>query len=139
MCELQQGATLNFSVSGSTYEVISFGRFSAPIPVIDDTHLGSTASRRKCAGKLADPQMFTIVARNIGTQARPVRGTTQTLTITRPLAAGMATPEILAGTGFIVDVREPEHSSDTEDRQTIEIDWQYDGNPLPSRTLAVAS
>jgi hypothetical protein len=136
MCELQQGATLAFSVSGALYQVLNIARFSAPIPVIDDTDLADTVSRKKCAGKLQDPQMFTITARNIGTQARPSKGVVQDLTVTHPLAAGRTTPEILDGSGFVVDVRTPEFSSDSEARQTIEIDWQFDGDPMPTRTLA---
>jgi hypothetical protein len=136
MCELQQGVSLAFSVSGSLYEVLNVARFSAPIPVIDDTDVGDTASRKKCPGKLQDPQMVTITARNIGTQARPAKGVVQDLTITHPLAAGMSTPEILDGSGFVVDVRSAEFASDTEAIQTIEFDWQFDGKTGPARTLA---
>jgi hypothetical protein len=139
MCELQQGATLAFSVSGSLFQILNIARFSAPIPVIDDTDVADTVSRKKCPGKLQDPQMFTITARNIGTQARPAKGVVQDLTITHPLAPGMATPEILDGSGFVVDVRTPEFGADSEARQTIEIDWQFDGDPMPTRTLAVAA
>lgn len=137
MCELQQGATLGFSVSGSLYQILNIARFGAPIPVIDDTDVSRTTSRKKCPGKLQDPQMLTITARNIGTQARPVKGLVQDLTVTHPLAAGRTTPEILAGSGFVVDVRTPEFGSDSEARQTIEIDWQFNGDPLPTRTLSV--
>lgn len=140
MCEMQQGVQISFSVSTGTYDVISIPRYGAPIPVIDDTHLGSTTSRVKCPGKLPDPQLMSgIVIRSVGTAARPAKGTVQTLTITHGLLAGHATPESFAGTGFVVDVREPEFSSDTEAGKTYEIDWQFDGKTGPARTLAVAS
>lgn len=140
MCELQQGATLAFSVSTGTWEVISIPRYGAPIPVIDDTDLQDTGTRKKCPGVLEDPQMMSgIVLRSIGTQARPAKKTVQTMTITHGLLAGHNTAEIFAGTGFIVDVREPEFSADTEGRKTIEIDWQFNGQTGPTRTLAVVT
>lgn len=140
MCEMQQGVQITLSVSAGTYDVISIPRYGAPIPVIDDTHLGSADSRVKCPGKLPDPQLMSgITLRSIGTVARPAKGTVQTLTITHALMAGFASAEIFAGTGFIVDVREPEFSSDTEARKTYEIDWQFDGKTPPARTLAVAT
>lgn len=139
MCELQQGVQLVFSISG-TFEVVSIPRYSAPIPVIDDTDLGSTDGREKCAGQLEDPQLMSgIVLKSIGTETRPTKGATETLTITHGLLPGDATAEIFAGPGFIVDVREPEFSSDTEGRKTIEVDWQFNGKDLPTRTKPVAS
>lgn len=139
MCELQQGTQVVFSVDG-TYEVVSVPRFSAPIPVIDDTDLADTSARPKCAGQLQDPQLMSgIVLKSIGTADRPTKRITQTLTITHAIVPGNATAEIFAGAGFIVDVREPEFSSDSENRKTIEVDWQYDGNPMPARTKATAS
>ena len=140
MCELQQGATLGFSVSTGTWEVISIPRFGAPIPVIDDTDLQDTGNRKKCPGVLSDPQLMSgIVIRSIGTQTRPAKGTLQTATITHGLVPGNATAEIFAGTGFIVDVREPDFTSDTEGRKTFEIDWQFDGKTGPTRTLATVT
>jgi hypothetical protein len=139
MCELQQGATLVFSEDGA-FEVISIPRFGAPIPVIDDADLDDTGFRVKCPGSLADPQVMSgIVCRSIGTADRPTRGLNQTCTITHGDVPGNATPESFAGSGFVVDFREPEFTSDTEGRKTIEIDWQYDGVTGPARTKAVAS
>ena len=137
MCELQQGATLTFTVSTGTWEVISIPRFGAPVPVIDDTDLQDTSRRIKCPGMLEDPQMMTgIIIRSIGTQARPAKKVLQTMTVTSSLVPGNATADIFAGSGFIVDVREPDYTADTEGRKTIEIDWQYDGKTGPARTLA---
>lgn len=136
MCELQQGVTVALDEDDLTVGILSISRFSAPIPVIDDTDLADTNSRRKCAGKLADPQMMTIVCRSIGEDIYPTRGLLQDLTITHALNPGAATPEILDGEGFVVDVRTPDHNADSEARKTIEIDWQFNGNPLPTRTVA---
>jgi hypothetical protein len=136
MCELQQGVTVSFSVSGSTMEVLSIDPFSAPIPVIDNTDVASTVSRKKWAGQLQDPQQFKITCRNVGHKTKPAKGVTQTLTITHPLFPGKTTPEILDGSGFVVDVTTPSFSSDTEARQTYDIIWQYNGNPFPTRTAA---
>ncbi len=134
MCELQQGVTVNFSVSGNTMEVLSIDPFTAPIPVIDNTALNDTTSRRKWPGQLPDPQSFKITCRNIGNKTKPARSVVQTLTITHPLAAGRTTPEIMAGTGFVVDVSTPSFSSDSEGRQTYDIIWQYDS--MPTRTMS---
>lgn len=136
MCELQQGAQIAFSTDGAPYEFLGISRYSAPIPVIDDADLEADEGRKKCPGELEDPQIVTLTLRNIGTQIRPTKGLVQTLTRTNKLVAGGTTPEIFAGTGFIVDIREPEFSSDSEDRQILEVDWQFDANPLPVRTLA---
>lgn len=138
MCELQQGVQAVFTTSG-TYEITNITRYGAPIPIIDDTDLATTGGREKCAGQLEDPQMITLTAKSIGTVARPAKKTVQTLTITHATVPGNATAEIFAGPGFVVDVREPEFSSDTEGRKTIEIDWQFNGKSLPARTLATAS
>lgn len=136
MCELQQGVTVLFSVSGGTMEVLSIDSFSAPIPVIDNTDVASTNSRKKKPGQLQDPQQFKITCRNIGHKAKPAKGVVQDLTITHPLQPGKATPEILDGSGFVVDVTTPSFSSDSEARQTYDIIWQYDGDPFPTRTMA---
>lgn len=134
MCELQQGVTINFSVSGNTMEPVNVGSFSAPIAVIDDTALSDTTSRKKWAGQLPDPKPFKITCRNVGSKTKPARGVTQTLTITHPLPPGKTTPEILSGTGFVVDVTTPDFGSDSEGRQTYEIEWQFD--TMPTRTAA---
>lgn len=139
MCELQQGVVVAFSVSGSTMEVLSVDPFSAPIPVIDDTDVSSTNSRRKCPGKLRDPQQFKITCRNIGNKTKPAVGVVQDLTITHPLSPGQATPEILDGSGFVVDTTTPGFNSDSENRQTYDIIWQFDGKPFPTRTAATLS
>ena len=136
MCELQQGVTLNFSTSGNTMEVLSVDPFNAPIPVIDNTDVSTTVSRKKWPGQLRDPQSFKILCRNIGHKAKPAVGVVQTLTITHPLQPGKITPEIHDGSGFVVDVSTPSFSSDSENRQTYEIIWQYNGNPFPTRTAA---
>jgi hypothetical protein len=136
MCELQQGVTANFSVSGNTMEILSIGAFGAPIPVIDNTDVSSTISRRKWPGQLRDAQQFTIRCRNIGHKTKPAVGVVQTLTITHPLFPGKTTPEILDGSGFVVDVTTPEFNSDSENRQTYDIIWQYNGSPFPTRTAA---
>lgn len=137
MCELQQGTTFELDDDDLTFGVISCSRFSAPIPVIDDTDLETEDSRQKCAGQLADPQMITLVCRSLGREAYPTRGLYQDLTITHALNDGDSAPEILDGEGFVVDVRTPEFSSDTEDRKTIEIDWQY--RAVPTRTESTPS
>lgn len=136
MCEKQQGASIVFGTSGGSWNVINIGRFSAPIPVLDDTHLGSTGFRKKCPGELADPQLLTITAQNDGNQAYPVKGQVQTITINHPLGP-YSTAERLAGTAFVVDIRTPEFQSDSEAIQTVEMDIQFDGKTGPARTLAV--
>lgn len=137
MCELQQGATATLSDDSGLLGVINIGRFGAPIPVIDDTDLSSTASdgRKKCPGLLRDPQMFTITMRAVGEDEYPTVGLIQDLTIVRPIPPGFTgTGDTLDGEGFVVDVRTPEHQSDSEGRQTIEVDWQY--SQLPTREEA---
>lgn len=134
MCELQQGTTFELETDDLTFGVISCSRFSAPIPVIDDTDLADANSRAKCAGKLADPQLITLVCRSIGEDAYPTKGLYQDLTITHALNPSGTLPEILDGEGFVVDVRTPDFGSDTENRKTIEIDWQY--RTVPTRTEA---
>jgi len=118
--------------------MLSIGRFSSPIPIIDDTHLATTGDREKCPGELGDPQMITVTAQNDGNQAYPTKGQVQTITITHPLGA-YSTAEKLAGTAFVVDIRTPEFQSGTEGIQTVEFDIQFDGKTGPARTLAVAA
>lgn len=132
----QQGATFTFSVSGGTWEFVNIGRYSEPIPVIDDTHLGTTNRRTKMPGDLGDPQMLTLVLQaKPGASAMPAKGVLQTGTITgSKVTLPGGTAENWAGTGFVVDVRTPEFASDTEAIQTIEIDWQFDGKTGPART-----
>jgi len=135
MCEKQQGATIVFTTSAGTWNVINIGRFGAPIPILDDTHLGVTGFREKCPGQLEDPQMLTVTVQNKGNQAYPAKGLVQTITITHPLGA-YTVAEKLAGTGFVVDTRTPEFQSDSEALQTVEFDIQFDGKTGPARTLA---
>lgn len=133
MAVKQQGASVTFSVTGGTWEFMNIGRYSEPIPVIDDTHLGTTTRRTKMPGDLGDPQMVTIVVQGKPTSTTIVKGVLQTITITGPLNGGTAA-EKWAGTGFIVDVRTPEYGADTEAIQTVEIDIQFDGKTGPART-----
>ncbi len=130
----QQGASFTFSVSGGTWEYLNIGRLSAPIPVIDDTHLGTTVHRAKLPGDLSDPQIVTLVLQGKPGATWPAKGVLQTGTITGSKATSGGTAENWAGTGFVVDVRSPEFASDTENIQTIEVDWQYDGRTGPART-----
>lgn len=132
MAVKQQGASFTFGTDGGSWKYINIGRFSSPIPVIDDTDLSTEDDRTKLPGDLGDPQMVTLVLQNIPTADLPTKGLVQTGTILGPLT-GM-TGESWAGTGFVVDVRTPEYGSDTEAIQTIEVDWQFDGRTGPART-----
>lgn len=131
----QQGASLTFGTSVGTWNILSIGRYSAPIPKIDDTHLGVTGVRESIPGTLEDPQSFTVTVQAKPDQAYPIKGLVQTITITSPLE-GAATAETLIGTGFVMDVKTAEFQSGTEDIQTIEFDIQFDGKTGPARTLA---
>lgn len=135
MAEKQQGATFAFGTDAGTWKYVNIGRYSEPIPVIDDTDLSTTNRRTKIPGELGDPQMMTLVLQSDGDQAWPTKKLVQTGTITAPTGA-YTTAEKWAGTGFVVDVRTPEYASDTEGIQTIEVDWQFDGKTGPARTLA---
>lgn len=134
----QQGAGVVFGSSGGTWEFTNIGRYSEPIPVLDDTHLGTTNRRTKIPGQLKDPQMLTVQLHNSPTATLPVIGLVQTITINGPLGA-FATAENWAGTGFVVDIRTPEFASDTEAIQIIEMDIQFDGKTGPARTAATTS
>ena len=131
----QQGASFTFGTSGGSWEYLNIGRYSEPIPVIDDTHLGTTSRRAKLPGDLGDPQVVTLVLQNKSGATLPTKGLVQTGTITSPLS-GFAVAEKWAGTGFVVDIRTPEFQSDSEGIQTIEVDWQFDGKTGPARTAA---
>lgn len=135
MCEKQQGASVTFGTSAGTWNYLNISRLSGPIPIIDDTHLGTTGDREACPGDLRDWQIVTLTIQNDGNQAYPATGLVQTITITHPLGT-WATAEKWIGTGFVVDVRTPEFQSATEGIQTIEIDVKFDGKTGPARTLA---
>ena len=131
----QQGATFTFGSSGGTWQFMNIGRYSEPIPVLDDTHLGTTGKRTKLPGDLGDPGMITLVLQANPGATMPVIGLVQTGTITgSKVTLPGGTAENWAGTGFVVDVRSPEFGADTEAIQTIEMDWQYDGKTGPTRT-----
>lgn len=134
--QLQHGATFTFGTDGGSWNLLSVGRYGEPIPVIDDTHMGTTTRRTKLPGDLADPQSLTIVVQNDSKEAYPTQGLAQTMTITYPLESGDSTAENMAGSGFIMDIRRPEFNVDTEAVQTLEIDIQYDGYTGPTRTVA---
>lgn len=131
----QQGASLTFGTTVGSWNILSIGRYSAPIPKIDDTHLGVTGVRESIPGVLEDPQSFTVTVQAKPDQAHPVKGLVQTITITSPLE-GASTAETLAGTGFVMDVRTAEFQSGTEAIQTVEFEIQFDGKTGPARTLA---
>jgi hypothetical protein len=131
----QQGASLTFGTSSGTWSIISIARYGAPIPVIDDTHLGTTNRREKIFGSLEDPQPFTVTVQAKPTQAFPAKGLVQTITVTSPLN-GATAAETLIGTGAVIDVRTAEFNSGTEDIQTVEFEVQFDGKTGPARTLA---
>lgn len=135
MAEKQQGASFALGTDAGTWKVLSISRYSEPIPVIDDTDLSTTNRRTKTPGELGDPQMVTLVVQSDGDQAWPTKKLVQTGTITSPLGT-YTTAEKWAGTGFITDIRTPEYASDTENIQTLEFDWQFDGKTGPARTLA---
>lgn len=131
----QQGASLTFGTSVGTWNILSIGRYSAPIPKIDDTHLGVTGVRESIPGTLEDPQSFTVTVQAKPSQATPVKGLVQTITVTSPLE-GASSAETLIGTGFVMDVKTAEFQSGTEAIQTYEFDIQFDGKTGPARTLA---
>ena len=125
------------TVQGATFVITGLAAFedattnipstSAPIPVIDATHLGTTGQRIRMVGDLADPQQFTVTHQHDGSGTIPVRGTTYTVTVTMSLASGDGTAEKWAGTAICQDVTSPEASSDTPALQMITTVWQPDG------------
>lgn len=137
-CEKQQGATIAFGTDGGTYKFTQIGEYSEPIPVIDDTHLGTTGRRQKCPGQLGDPQPFTCMVQNDGDHAELTKGLVQTITITAPLGS-YATAEKWEGTGFITDISTPSFSSDSEGLAMRQITIQFDGKTGPARTLATTA
>ena len=127
--EVQQGATIVFPGS-SVFNIVNIARISAPVPVIEATHLLTTIQRQKLSGRLRDAQVQTILCQNDPTEPQPLQGdptATGTITITGPVPTGLSTGQIWAGSGFVVDVRSPEFDATTEDLQTLEIDVIYDG------------
>lgn len=135
MCEKQQGASVVFGTDGGSFNFLNIGRLSAPIPVLDDTHLGVTGYREKCPGELQDAQPVTITMQNDGDADLPTVGLVQTITINSALG-DWSTAEKWVGTGFVTDIRTPEYGSDTEAIQTIEVDFIFDGKTGPARTAA---
>jgi hypothetical protein len=135
MAEKQQGATLVFGTSAGSWSILSIGRFNAPIPKLDDTHLGTTSRRESIFGVLEDPQPFTVTVQNKGGTAYPVKGLVQTITITSPLGT-WTTAEKLIGSGAVIDVKTAEFQSGNEAIQTVEFEIQFDGKTGPARTLA---
>ena len=131
----QQGASLTFGTSVGTWNILSIGRYGAPLPKIDDTHLGVTGVREYIPGTLEDPQPFTVTVQAKPSQATPVKGLVQTITVTSPLE-GASSAETLIGTGFVMDVKTAEFQSGTEAIQTYEFEIQFDGKTGPARTLA---
>ena len=131
----QQGASLTFGTSSGTWNILSIGAYNAPIPVLDDTHLGTQNRREKIFGALEDPQAFTVTVQAKPSQAYPAKGLVQTITVTSPLN-GAATAEAMAGTGAVTDVKTAEFNSGTEAIQVVEFTIQYDGKTGPARTLA---
>jgi hypothetical protein len=136
MAVKQQGATFVFATDAGSWKFVNIGRYSAPIPVIDDSDLSTVGERTKLPGDLGDPQMMTLVLQNIPSATLPTKGLVQTGTLTGTKVTALGTAENWAGTGFIVDIRTPEYASDTENIQTIEVDWQFDGKTGPARTAA---
>lgn len=134
MCEKQQGASITFGTDGGTYKFTQIGEYNEPIPVLDDSHLGTTGKRSKCPGDLGDPQQFTCILQNDGDHAELTK-VVQTITITSPLG-GFSTAENWAGTGFIVNIGTPSFGSDTEAIATRQVTIQFDGKTGPTRTLA---
>jgi len=134
----QQGASFVFGTDGGSWSFVNIGSYSEPIPVLDDTSLGTTGKRTKMPGDLGDPQSMTLrLQANVGV-ALPTKGLVQTGTITSP-AGGFVHAETVAGTGFITDIKTAEFGSDSEGIQMIDIEWQFDGKTGPARTAATNS
>lgn len=135
MAEKQQGAVISFGTDGGTYKATQIGSLSAPIPVLDETHLETTGDREKCPGDLADNEPVTVTIQSDGDHAELTKGLVQTITVTAPLGS-YTTAENWAGTGFITNITSPEFGSDTEAIATRQVTFVFDGKTGPTRTLA---
>ena len=128
------GTTLTASPGGWTGDVERFTLHNETIPVVDESHLGTTGYREFRAGDLADAGEVVIRVHFEGDTALPALGTTGTLTITDPLAPGEATAASITGTAIVTGVNRNTREIDV--LKTAEMTLKWDGKTGPTFTPA---
>ena len=128
MPDTQQGATIAFSgLATFVCAAQSIPATESPVPVIDNTHLGTEDQRTRMPGDLEYPKTFTVKFQNDGMSAKPVKKSIYTVTITAPLPAGASTAEKWAGSCIVEDVKSPAFEAGANALQMIDIVLQPDG------------
>lgn len=117
------GASLTFSTSAYSYSWTSITQSEKTRPAINDTHLASTTVTYR-PGDLTDNGTFSCNFLWDQDVAEPAPGTTtETITITYPIAPGNTTATTKAGTGFVESVKPPDLSTNEMQIGTLTVRW----------------
>lgn len=135
--DTQQGATITLSVDSAAYRIVTIPPLRRSIVPIRSTYLSTTVNHRFIAGELRTFETVTVLYQNSPALAQPTIGTTQTITITGPLASGAAVAESSAFSGFIIsDDVMPGFTSETEGLQVKQMVIQVDGETGPTHVVS---
>ncbi len=125
--DTQQGATIVFSGLTVAAAAQSIPEVLQTVPTIEVPHLGTTGQVPRIRGDLTDTEEFTVQFQNQGVSLKPVLGTTYTVTITAPLAAGGATAEKWVGSCIVTAVGSPSFEANANELQMINVRLQPNG------------
>ncbi len=119
------GATITFGTSSRSLNILTIDPGERSRPAIDITHLGST-NPTYMAGDLEEPGEISLTfqfdpAGTAGWYATST--TTETVTITWPVAPGGTNAASYAGTGLVTNVKFPNLATSTVQTGELTVKW----------------
>ena len=104
MADLGTGASIVFATSGWTGEIASIEGPNETRESIDTTHLGTTVARTFIPADLIDGGEVSLTAWYDPDEPPPIKGATETITITFPVPSGLSAGATAQFSGFLTAV-----------------------------------
>lgn len=133
MADKGTGSTIAFGTSSYDANITGISIGGEEVPVIDVTHMGSTAYREKIFGDLVEPPEITVEILWDPNKIPPVSAAVETVTITFPLPDGGITAANIAGTAKIISW---ENETPLEDKMVGTYTIKFDGGTGPTYTAS---
>ena len=124
MPDVGTGTTIAFGTSAFSAQVLDINQGDQSRPPIDVTHMGSTNFREFIVGKLVDGGTVEVEILYDPDEQPPISAVAETITITFPVPAGLATGATYIFSGFVTNWG---WAAPLEDRMTATITIQVDG------------
>ena len=133
----EHGGSIAFGTTGGTYLFNEINGHKETGDDVDITHLGTTGARTSQPGDLITLEPFDVeIQFDNKNGLPPANSAPETITITKKLNDAESVAATLVGTGWIKDIKYPDHKKGSTDLARAVLTVKWDGFTEPAFTAA---